>query len=103
MPGWMMLQRIRSRPNWMASDLVREMRAPLAAVYASWARVKPARAETDPTLTIEPPPAARRWGMPYYVTQKTDFRLIAMTLSHHPSSVSRTERSRSFQRTPALL
>jgi hypothetical protein len=32
MPGWMTLHRIRSRANWMASDLVSEMRPPLAAV-----------------------------------------------------------------------
>jgi hypothetical protein len=32
MPGWMMLQRMRSRANWMASDFVSEMSPPLAAV-----------------------------------------------------------------------
>src|SRR5436190_2251980 len=37
---------------------------------------------------IDPPPAARRCGMPCLVTQKTDFRLIAITRSHQPSSVS---------------
>ena len=46
-PGWMMLERIWSLANWMASDLLSEMRAPFAAVYASCARVKPASAETD--------------------------------------------------------
>ena len=54
-------------------------------------------------LMIEPPPARCRCGIPYFVTQKTDFRLIAMTRSHQRSSVSSTERSRSFHRTPALL
>src|SRR5881397_3903268 len=54
-------------------------------------------------LMIEPPPARCRCGIPYLVTQKTDFRLIAMTRSHQRSSVSSTERSRSFHRTPALL
>src|SRR6266540_1826415 len=56
-PGWMMFERIRSFANWMANDLLSEMRAPLAAVYASWARVKPARADTEPTRMMEPPPA----------------------------------------------
>ncbi len=41
--------------------------------------------------------------MPYLVTQKTDLRLIAMTRSHCSPSVSSTDRSRSFQSTPALL
>src|SRR5438045_1044910 len=41
--------------------------------------------------------------MPYFVTQNTDFRLMAITRSHDFSSVSRTERSRSFHSTPALL
>src|SRR3989442_9329602 len=57
----MMLQRIRSLANWIASDFVSEMSAPLAAVYASWARVNPASAETEPIRITEPPPARRRW------------------------------------------
>src|SRR6266542_4354795 len=47
--------------------------------------------------------AARPWGTPYFVTQNTDFRLIAMTRSHWAPSVSSAERSRSFHSTPALL
>src|SRR5262249_7519210 len=103
MPGWITLERIPSRANWMARDLLSETRAPLAAVYASWARVNPARADTDPTRMIEPPPEVRRCGIPYLVTQKTDLRFIAITRSHWAPSVSSTERSRSFQSTPALL
>src|SRR3989454_8351228 len=99
----MMLQRIRSLANWIASDLVSEMSAPLAAVYASWARVTPASAETEPIRITEPPPARRSSGIPYFVTQKADLRLMAITRSHHFSSVSSTDRSRSFHSTPALL
>src|SRR3989441_5757586 len=103
MPGGMMLQRIRSLANWIASDFVSEMSAPLAAVYASWARVNPASAETEPIRITEPPPARRSSGIPYFVTQKADLRLMAITRSHHFSSVSSTDRSRSFHSTPALL
>ena len=39
----------------------------------------------------------------YAVTQKADLRLMAITRSHEAPSVSSTERSRSFHRTPALL
>src|SRR2546427_7539096 len=99
----MMLQRIRSLANWIASDFVSEMSAPLAAVYASWARVNPASAETEPIRITEPPPARRSSGIPYFVTQKADLRLMAITRSHHFSSVSSTDRSRSFHNTPALL
>src|SRR3989454_2251612 len=99
----MMLQRIRSLANWIASDFVSEMSAPLAAVYASWARVNPASAETEPIRITEPPPARRSSGIPYFVTQKADLRLMAITRSHHFSSVSSTDRSRSFHSTPALL
>src|SRR5262245_23670241 len=99
----MMLQRMWSQANWIARDLLSAINAPFAAVYASWARAKPASADTDPTRMIEPPPARCRYGMPYLVTQKTDFRLIAMTRSQFASSVSSTERLRSFHRTPALL
>src|SRR5712692_10303810 len=87
----------------MASDLFNEISAPLAAVYASWARVNPARADTEPTRMMEPPPAFWRCGMPCLVTQKTLLRLMAMTRSHCTPSVSSTERSLSFHRTPALL
>ena len=31
-PGWITLQRMRSFANWIASDFVSEMSAPLAAV-----------------------------------------------------------------------
>src|SRR5213076_2369207 len=55
----MMLHRIRSFANWIASDLVSAMSAPLAAVYASWARVKPTSAETEPIRITEPPPELR--------------------------------------------
>src|SRR2546422_8348978 len=79
------------------------MSAPLAAVYASWARVNPASAETEPIRITEPPPARRSSGIPYFVTQKADLRLMAITRSHHFSSVSSTDRSRSFHSTPALL
>src|SRR5215471_10304176 len=103
MPGWMTLERMPSFANWIARDLLSAMSAPFAAVYASWARVKPASADTEPIRMMEPPPAARKWGIPYLVTQKTDFRLMAMTRSHQVPSVSSTERSRSFQSTPALL
>jgi hypothetical protein len=65
--------------------------------------VKPARADTEPMMMMEPPPADRRCGIPCLVTQKTDLRLMAITRSHQRSSVSSTERSRSFQSTPALL
>src|SRR2546426_654313 len=41
MPGWITLQRILSRANWMAGDFVREVRAPLAAGDASWGPVQP--------------------------------------------------------------
>src|SRR2546427_4751372 len=99
----MMLQRIRSLANWIASDFVSEMSAPLAAVYASWARVNPASAETEPIRITEPPPARRSSGIPYFVTQKADLRLMAIPRSHHFSSVSSTDRSRSFHSTPALL
>src|SRR2546427_809933 len=99
----MMLQRIWSLANWIASDFVSEMSAPLAAVYASWARVNPASAETEPIRITEPRPARRSSGIPYFVTQKADLRLMAITRSHHFSSVSSTDRSRSFHSTPALL
>src|SRR5215468_5100894 len=102
-PGWMTLERMWSLANWMASDLLSEMRAPLAAVYASWARVKPASADTLPTRMTEPPPAFCRCGMPCLVTQNTLLRLMPMTRYHWAPSVSSTDRSLSFQRTPALL
>src|SRR6266571_197390 len=70
----MMLQRIRSFANWIASDLVSEMSAPFAAVYASWAREKPTSAETEPIRSTEPPPARWSSGIPYFVTQKADLR-----------------------------
>src|SRR2546430_15229673 len=98
----MMLQRIWSFANWIASDLVSEMSAPFAAVYASWAREKPTSAETEPIRITEPPPARWSSGIPYFVTQQADLRLIAITLSHPFSSLSRHERSRAFQSTPAL-
>src|SRR5436309_897031 len=103
MPGWMMLQRTFWRANWMAIDLVSEMRAPLAAVYESCATVKPASAETEPTLMIEPPPERIRWGMPCFITRNGPFRLIACTRSQSASLVSRTDLSLSFQSTPAWL
>src|SRR3989338_2709917 len=103
MPWWITLQRIRSFANWTDRDFPSEIRPPLAAVYASCARVKPASAETEPVRMIEPPPARRRCGMPGLVTQNTDLRLIATTRSHHAPSVSRTDRSPSFHKTPALL
>src|SRR3989442_10970074 len=53
MPAWIPLQRILSRADWMASDFATEMRAPLAAGYASSARVEPASAETQPILMID--------------------------------------------------
>src|SRR5207247_10083941 len=56
MPGWMMLQRTFWRANWIAIDFVSAMSAPLALVYESCATVKPASADTEPTLMIEPPP-----------------------------------------------
>src|SRR5207245_1638965 len=103
MPGWMMLQRTFWRANWMAIDLVSEMRAPLAAVYESCATVKPASAETEPTLMIEPPPERIRCGMPCFITRNGPFRLIACTRSQSASLVSSTDLSLSFQSTPALL
>src|SRR5262249_54518380 len=102
-PGWMMLQRTFWRANWMASDLVSEMSASLELVYESCASVKPHSAETDPTLMTDPPPARIRCGMPGLTTNKGPFKLIAWTRSQSASSVSSTDRSRSFQSTPALL
>src|SRR3989442_8159070 len=75
-PGGITLQRILSRANWIASDLVREMSAPFAAGYAAWARGEPTRAGTEPLLMIEPPPARWGCGVACFVTPNTHFRLI---------------------------
>src|SRR3989442_6472930 len=99
----MMLQRIRSLANWIASDFVSEMSAPLAAVDASWAGVNPASAEAEPIRITEPPPARRSSAIPYFVTHNADLRVMAITPYHHVSSVSSTDRSRYFHSTAALL
>src|SRR5260370_93664 len=40
-------------------------------------------------MMIEPPPAFRSSGIPCFVTQNTDLRLIAITRSHHCPSLTR--------------
>jgi hypothetical protein len=69
---------------------------------ASCGIVSPSSADVDPTFTTAPPPAAIKCGIPYLQTQTIPLRLIANTRSQIPSSVSRTDTSRSRHRTPAL-
>jgi len=100
MPGWMM---------FAAHVLARELdgdrpgerdEPPLAAVYESCATVKPASAETEPTLMIDRRPTDRCGSRASH--EDGPFRLIACTRSQS-ASLCRGPTCLVFQSTPALL
>ena len=76
-PGWMQLARTPCA-NCTASERVSEITAPLLQCRRPGARV-PENAETEPMLTIAPPPARISSGTPYLHTQTIPLRLIPMT------------------------
>ncbi len=91
-----------SRANCTASSRVIERTAPFDAVYEIWLVAAPTIATKLATLITEPPPRARRYGMPCLQQRKTPFVFTACTRSQASTPVSSTEAS-SLGEIPALL